>query len=80
MPGVGKPGGDLGGDIILGLGIQLGLGGGVIAGPVAGGGVGAAGAVVRGDDDEDLGGETGDTAKQEVLSGDWTVPGLARLG
>ena len=35
---------------------------------------------MRGGDDVELGGETGDTDKQEVLSGDWTVPGLARLG
>ena len=27
-----------------------------------------------------MGGVEGDTSKQEVLSGDWTVPGLARLG
>ena len=43
--------------------------------------MGAAGAVVLGGDDgEELGGEEGVTGEQEVLSGDWTVPGLARLG
>ena len=51
-----------------------------IAGPVVGGGVGAAGAGVGGDEGDGLGGVEGDTGKQEVLSGDWTVPGLTRLG
>ena len=45
-----------------------------------GGGEGAAGAVVGNGDVEALGGETGETRKQEVLSGDWAAPGLARLG
>ena len=38
------------------------------------------GTEVGGDDGEALGGEQGGTGKHEVLSGDWTVPGLARLG
>ena len=83
MPGVGKPGGDLGGDIILGLGIQLGLGGGVlvIAGPVAGGGVGAARAVDIGGDGVALegGGEERVIKEHEVWSEGWAVPGLERL-
>ena len=33
-----------------------------------------------GGDVDDLGGVTVDTRKHEVLSGDWAVPGLARLG
>ena len=47
---------------------------------MVGGGRGAAGSVVGGEGVVGLGGETGDTAKQRGLSGDWAVPGLARLG
>ena len=70
------------GDIILGLGPLL-LGGGVlgIAGPVDGGGEGAAGAEAGGDGVVGLGGEEGrDISEHEVESEGWARPGLTRLG
>ena len=51
-----------------------------IAGSVTCGGEGAAGAEVGGDDVVGLGGVTGGTGKHKVLSGDWAIVGLARLG
>ena len=94
MPGVGNPGGELGGDISLGLGFTTPVGvvkmmgpelagGGVlciIAGPVDGGGEGAAGAVEGGDGVVALGGEAGgDISEHEVGSEGWARPGLTRL-